>query len=279
MNRILPYLLALLIIGLTLLAFGDSASSSDDGVLLRYRLDPGDVQVFEADVKLDMRVTAVQGGQTQEATTTMAIRLPFSIRCTATNDDGFTMNVNAASAGQQMTIQADERALEVKQNGKTVLSGEWGSVQLSQFPDLSKLLDLRITARYNDRGEIVEMGGADGLAGQLEGFDLNQALDNQVVFPDTAVKPGDSWTHELTQDFANAALPGATATASSSSSRPTSPTPMPRASSGSSRVWPASPTSTSPPACRSIAGSSSHSACPARSTAPTSISPEAGRSS
>lgn len=218
MNRIFPYLLALLIIGLTLLAFGEEASSGEEGVLLRYRLEPGDVQVFEADVNLDVKVTAAKGSRTQDAATTMAIRMPFSIRGTAINDDGtmqaevaihgFNMDVNATSAGQQMTIKADERALEVTQNGKTVMSGEWGSVQLNQFPDLSRLLDLTITARLNDRGEMVEMGGLDRLDGQLEGFDLSQALDNQVVYPDKAVKPGDSWTHTLTQDFANAALPG-----------------------------------------------------------------------
>jgi hypothetical protein len=224
MNRIFPWLLALLIIGLTLLAFGEEASSGEEvssgeeGVLLRYRLDPGDVQVFEAEAKLDMKATATQGGQTQNATTAMAIHMPFSLRGTATGDDGtmqaevaihgFDIDVDIAAAGQRMTMSGDERGLEVKQNGTTVISGDWGSANLGQFPDLRQLLDLKMNARFNDRGELVELGGLDTAPAQLQGFDLSQALDNQVVYPEQAVKPGDSWTHELTQKVVNPALPG-----------------------------------------------------------------------
>ncbi|MBN1916784.1 MAG: hypothetical protein JW889_02655 [Verrucomicrobia bacterium] len=218
MDRVLPYLLALLVIGLSLLAFGEEPSSAEEGVLLRYRLDPGDVQVFEADVKLDMVVNALQGSRSEDAATKMAIHMPFSILGTATNDDGtmqaevaihgLSLDMTMSMAGERMEMKADECGIEIKRNGTPFISGEWGSAQLSQFPDLSRLLSQKIEARFNDRGEMIDMGGLDALANQIQGLDLSQAFDNQIVYPEQAVRQGDSWTHEVTEAIANPAQPG-----------------------------------------------------------------------
>jgi hypothetical protein len=212
MNRTLAILLALLIIGLTSLAL------SDEPVLLRYRLEPGDAQVYDTEAKLNMSIKAVEQGIPQKISSVVTMRLPFSIHGTERGDDGtmgaevrfhgLNLDMQMAQGNEQMRITADEQGLKMARNGSTVASGSWGSPGLGGMPDLSKLLDVTIGARFNDRAELVEVTNLDALNAQFQGLDFGQVLDNQVVYPEDPVGPGDSWEHELSQSILNATLPG-----------------------------------------------------------------------
>jgi len=214
MSRTLAILLALLIIGLTSLALGDEAT---EPILLRYRFQPGDVQCYEAEATFNMTVSGAQGGQQQSVSTVISMRLPFSMRCTELADDGtmmaeirfhgLHMQMKMQQAGQNMTMTADEAGVRVVQNGTVVMDGAWGSPELSQIPDMRALFEIALGARFTDRGELVEITNLDELPQEFQGFDLTQALDNQVVYPEHPVAPGDSWVHDLSQNMMNATLP------------------------------------------------------------------------
>ncbi len=214
MSRTLAILLALLIIGLTSLALGDDAT---EPVLLRYRFQPGDVQCYEVEATFNMNVSGAQGAQQESVSTVISMRLPFSMRCTELADDGtmvaeirfhgLHMHIKMQQAGQNMTVTADEVGVRVVQNGTVVMDGAWGSPELSQFPDMRTLFEIALGARFTDRGEMVEITNLDELPQEFQGFDLSQALDNQVVYPEHPVAPGDSWVHDLSQNLMNATLP------------------------------------------------------------------------
>lgn len=216
MSRTLAILLALLIIGLTSLALGK------DAVLLRYRLEPGDVQVYQADIKLDMEINTKQPNAPKDVSVGMSMRLPFSISGTERRDDGtmladlrfhgFRITMETTQGDDTITFRADEQGLEMRRNGQRLLSGQWGSTKLGNMPDLRKLLDVTLRARFNDRAELLEMTGLEGLASGFQGMDLSQGLNNQVVYPEHPVAPGDTWEHDLTQQVNNPAVPGATMT-------------------------------------------------------------------
>ena len=223
MNRTFAILLALLIIGLTSLALSeDGAADGEDGaVLLRYRLKPGDVQVYKADVMMNMDITTVEFSKPEKISTVMTMRLPFSIQGTECCDDGTMLaevrfhglyiSVDMTRDREKISVTADEKGIEVSRNGSKLISGAWGSPELKQFPDMRKLLHLSLGTRFNDRGEMLEMTNLDTLAKEFEGFegmDFSQTLDNQVVYPEHPVGPGDSWEHELVEEFKNSALPG-----------------------------------------------------------------------
>ena len=227
MNRTLAILLALLIIGLTALALGgdgadDAVPGDRGGVLLRYRLEPGDVQVYQADIKLAMEINAKQPDTPQDLAVGMTMRLPFSISGTERRDDGtmladlrfhgFRITVETTQGDDTITFRADEQGLETRRNGQTLLSGQWGSTELGDMPDLRTLLDVTLRARFNDRAELLEMTGLEGLASGFQGMDLSQGLNNQVVYPENPVAPGDTWEHDLTQQVNNPAVPGASMT-------------------------------------------------------------------
>jgi hypothetical protein len=218
MSRTFAILLALLILGLTSLALGQEPSAAEERVLLRYKLDAGDAQVFDSDARLTMRIKASQNGTTQNVSTVMAFTVPFSIQGTGVNDDGtmnaevrfhgFDADMTMTTGGQTVHFTADMDGIEVTQNGTRVMAGSWGSSEMGQFPDMRRLLDTAMQVRFNDHGELVEMSNSDALGAQFQGFDFEQAINNQVVYPEQAVGVGDTWQHELTQEFANAALPG-----------------------------------------------------------------------
>lgn len=228
MSRTLAFLLALLIIGLTSLALGgevtpnSESAGADDAVLLRYRIEPGEAQVFEAAVTLNMQMTATGRGKSQDASMNMTVSLPFSIRGTERCDDGtmlgdvrfhgFQMNMDTRQGGERLSVKADEQRVEVSRNGSKLVDGEWGSADLGGMPDLRTLLGVTLNARFNDRGEIVEITNLESVADQLAGIDINQTLNNQVIYPEQAIRPGDTWQHELTQHFSNAAMPGGSIT-------------------------------------------------------------------
>jgi len=201
MNRTLAFLLALLIIGLTSLALGDgnAVTGDRDAVLLRYRLEPGDVQVYQADIKLNMKINTDQPDAPQNLAVGMTIRLPFSISGTERCEDGtmladlrfhgFGLGMETKQGADTITFRADEQGIETRRNGQTLLSGQWGSTELGNMPDLRELLDVALRARFNDRAELLEMTGLEGLAGGFQGMDLSQGLNNQVVYPEHPVAP------------------------------------------------------------------------------------------
>jgi hypothetical protein len=225
MSRTLAFLLALLILGLTSLALGGEATGDaggGDAVLLRYRLEPGEAQVFEVAVTFNMQMTAAGRGAPQNASMDMTVRLPFSVRGTERCDDGtmlgdvrfhgFQMTMDTRQGRERLSVKADEQRLEVSRNDSKLVEAEWGSASLGSMPDLRKLLGVTLNARFSDRGEIVEITNFDSVADQLAGIDINRTLSNQVVYPEQAIRTGDTWQHELSQVIQNPATPGGSVT-------------------------------------------------------------------
>jgi len=216
MSRTFQILLIILIVGLASLAFGD------DAVLLRYRIEPGEVQVYRAGAKFNMRINMTAADAPQKVTTTMTIRCPFSIKGTERRDDGtmlaelrfhgFDMRMDTIQGAEKITFSMDEHGLEGYRNGTKIMGGAWGSPELAQFPDLSTLLDVPFVARFSDRGEILEITNLESLGASFQGADFSQLLDNNVIYPEEPVRPGDTWKRELTQGLSNTGLPGGEAT-------------------------------------------------------------------
>ena len=194
----------------------EDKTPADNGVVLRYRLKQGELQVYEATQELSMEFAAAKEAITINGSQTESVRLRYSVRGKRLAADGTTVaeirfhalqyQKDTALGPDKTRVEGDENGATLYRNGAVVYSGKWGSSKLAGAPNFSKHLNTTYSVRFDDRGEVQ----LESVAKKIEAIDLEQMLGGKRVFPKGPVRPGDSWMADLSDEFDNPAEPGAT---------------------------------------------------------------------
>jgi hypothetical protein len=178
-------------------------------VLLRYKLAPGELHVYEINMTLSVKLTSTELGKITDTTTAVKLRLGYDTTGKSRATDGtiladvhfhaFDMQVDVTRNGIRTQMTADEKRAALYLNGSLVASGEWGAPGLSALPNLGELLTTTVEARITERGEVLEMQNPAVLTDEVSAFDMREIVGSSLVFPEKPVGPGDSWEEEVNE--------------------------------------------------------------------------------
>ena len=184
-----------------------TTGKSAEPVLLRYRLEPGELQLYDADIAMNKELVEKRGRSTtlREAQT-FKTEIGLRILCKGRTEDGLhtaeiTFN-KLRLAGEvtqnhvTVTVKANEKHVALHRDGVLVFSGTWGAPELAAMPDLSKLLDAPVRVQIDERNRT---GGGSGFEAPLmeAGTEPGGSLRDDLIFPKDPVRPGDSWEQPL----------------------------------------------------------------------------------
>jgi hypothetical protein len=187
-----------------------------NAVLLRYKLDPGELQVYEV---VYMHRTLIKSSSPGEEDTTAAItcRGTYSMEGKEVAADGtivahvrfheFYMQFGlggavvmvegreiGANVRQNATIRAEEGQIAAYVDGKRILSDKWITAQNSMVPDAGELQGILIEARLNALGQVIGLKDLGKESDSVCAFDLKTLLSTNCTYPKEAVAPGSTWT-------------------------------------------------------------------------------------
>ena len=196
-------------------------------VLLRCRLAPGDLQVYETALRLNLKMSGRdEVGKTSEMAMGIALRLDSSVTGKGSEPDGtilaefrfydFDMEIDGVRDGARVQIKANPEGAAAYLNGSLIASGPWDSPKLKDMPNFAQLLTTTAKARLDERGRILDMGHLGALDDEMGAFDAKRLFGSDMVFPDEPIGPGDCWEHDVSQpiDIHDPAHPGTSVTLS-----------------------------------------------------------------
>ena len=189
---------------------------TSDRVLLRYKLKPGEVQVYEVVYAININISGAAPGGDDDTAAAMPCRATYSIHGKRRQADGtmlaeirfheflFQFGLGGAivevdgreigaAVRQNAILRAEERGIAVYVNRKRIPAHKWISPQNSLAADAAELKAVAIEARLNERGEILELKPNDAVD-EITGLHLDSLFSGQFAYPKDPVHPGDSWT-------------------------------------------------------------------------------------
>ncbi|MBN1917185.1 MAG: hypothetical protein JW889_04685 [Verrucomicrobia bacterium] len=179
-----------------------TTGKSAEPVLLRYTLKAGERQVYEMDVVSNGSHGEGKGRLTQHLSTKTRAQLGFSFLGTGKTKGIFTADARyhklrvaievTRGTGRKVRIEGTERGVTLLVDGERVSSGKWEDLKSDEDLNFGTLLTTTARVKISDRLEYLDMGGFEGTwnqAGMMGGI----AGMANVVYPDRAVRGGDSW--------------------------------------------------------------------------------------
>jgi len=184
----------LLAAGLLVVLLVGAAAQAQNGLVLRYRYAPGDVQTYlmkgtvQGAVKTadasEMPVTADMDGRITAKTTAVSDRGVASQEITLGR---LTVTTEAMGIQSQAVIEA----------GKITVTVNGQPVELPQGIPGVAAFGTPIKAKVDPRGRVLQMDTTP-LGDLAAGFDPSMLRETSVVFPEGPVNVGDSWSSKMT---------------------------------------------------------------------------------
>ena len=197
---------------LMLLAVASNAAVTATGTTLRYKLAPDQVLVYRAvaEIKAEGRGSDDDGGRRRgwggdgergEAATHLDMVFSYAAgEALADGSTKVTIEVLAIAMTTEIDLGHEERRIEMNaddvkiyEGSKLVQSSRWNEVNLPSGINLRALVDAKIEAVINDRGEIVRFTDANLVRGLLQGANFLHLLTRQPVLPPGPIQQGSSW--------------------------------------------------------------------------------------
>ena len=185
-------------------------------ILLRYRLESGEILVYDVSMNMKMDLDGQSGNEAGSGSIEMKIGMCYALECLSASEGEFTCEAQfyAPSAEIQMDmmnspmrIVMDSSGMNMYQKGKLIQSAKWSEFNDPSMPNIGDLLKTKIRCKFGDRGELIEVLDEEGLSSNFPGLDFNQIIGEQFVLPSHAVDIGDSWEATVATDF-NGAMGG-----------------------------------------------------------------------
>jgi hypothetical protein len=184
-----------------------ATTPSEAAVALRFKLGLNQLQVYEAAQELSTELRGTEGLSSVEVAASDSVRVIVSVRGKGPAPDGSTeaevrfhdllYKRELTSGPATIRIEGDENRATLYSGGERVYSGRWDSPKLDAAPDFSELLKTPYKVWMGNRGEVKLSPTAE----EIDSIDLELILSGARVFPEGAVRSGDSWTSPASQEI------------------------------------------------------------------------------
>ncbi len=189
-----------------------AAVVAGEPILLKYKLEPGEVQSYQ--VSMDLRVDAAvkQGGKTESTKIDMHVGMGVALKCISSDENEFICEacfyspqaeLNMEAMGTRVRAVMDYSGVKMYKGGKLVKSVQWSDFNDPSMPNIGDLSKVRIRCRIGRNGELLEIYDGEELAKKFPGFDFDQMMGQQIVFPTHPIDIGESWEATIDTDFDN----------------------------------------------------------------------------
>jgi len=199
-------------------ATAQPAAPKPEPVLLRYAIEPDEVQPYQLALNLTIPFTATAGEGSADITIAVAAKLGYTIRGKKRDKHGdmpaevrFTSYAyQYAFAFGNTTVRAtvDSSGVKVYVNGALADPGEIG-LSRDKVDAVRELLKTKFEIRFDNRGQMSgDKTELNELSKKLPGVDLEEVLTSRPIYPSDKVPPGGSWVERNTHLLDNPNRPG-----------------------------------------------------------------------